>query len=77
VQYLGDGAAAAIAFCDQPVTDGPPPADYVDLFMRTQAIARSYGIRLVDWIACDDDKFRSHRTPAAPRGELGDEWWGS
>lgn len=76
LQYLGAGAAAAIAFCDQPVTDGPPPEDSVGLFERAQAISTAYGIRLVDWIACDDDKFRSHRTPAAPPGELGDQWWG-
>jgi hypothetical protein len=75
LQYLGAGAAAAIAFCDQPVPDGPPSADYVDLFRRARRIARSYGIRLVDWIACDDDKFLSHRAPIAAPGELGNEWW--
>lgn len=75
--YLGAGAAAAIAFCDQPVTEGPPPSEYIGLFGRAERIATSYGIRLVDWIACDDDKFRSHRAPLAPRGKLGDEWWGA
>jgi hypothetical protein len=75
LQYMGAGAAAAIAFCDQPVTEGPPPPEYVELFRRAQTIARSYGIRLVDWIACDDDKFRSHRAPLAPSGEAGDDWW--
>lgn len=76
LQYLGAGAAAAaIAFCDQPVADRPPPTESVELFERAQAIATSYGIRLVDWIACDDDKFRSHRAPHAPPGEFGTEWW--
>jgi hypothetical protein len=75
LQYLGAGAATAIAFCDQPVTDGPPAQEDIDLFRRAQAIATAYGIRLVDWIACDDDKFRSHRAPIGRPGELGDEWW--
>lgn len=75
LQYLGAGAAAAIAFCDQPVTEGPPPREFVELFARAQTIASSYGVHLVDWIACDDDKMRSNRTPPGPPGQLGDEWW--
>lgn len=75
LQYLGTGAAAAIAFCDQPVAEGDLPPEQIELFERAQVIAASYGIRLVDWIACDDDKFRSHRTPPVPTGELDDEWW--
>lgn len=74
VEYLGAGATAAIAFCDQPVTDGPPPNAFVKLFERARLIAAEYGIHLVDWIACDDDKMRSNRTPIA-RGQLDDEWW--
>ena len=75
LQYLGAGASAAVAFCDQPVSDGPPPPEHVELFERARIIASLYGIRLVDWIACDDDKFRSHRAPIAAAGDLGTEWW--
>lgn len=72
--YMGSCADAAIAFCDEPVTDGPPPQDFVDLFERACLIAADYGIRLVDWIACDDDTMRSNRTPIE-RDQLDDEWW--
>jgi hypothetical protein len=74
--YLGAGANAAIAFCDQPVTYDPPPQDFRELFERARLIAATHGIRLVDWIACDDDKIRSNRTPIERDG-LDDEWWGS
>ncbi len=72
--YLGVGADAAIAFCDQPVADGPTPPDFADLFARARHIAAGYGIHLVDWIACDDDRMRSNRTPLE-RDQLDDEWW--
>lgn len=74
LEYLGAGAAAAIAFCDQPVTDGPPPKEFVDLFERARLIAAEYRIQLVDWIACDDDTMRSNRT-SIERDQLDDEWW--
>lgn len=74
VVYQGYGADAAIAFCDQPVNDGPPPAEFVDLFDRARLIAADYDIHLVDWIACDDEKMRSNRTPIE-LDQLSGEWW--
>jgi hypothetical protein len=78
IQFLGAGAAAAIAFCDQPVTDGAPPAEFVELFDRARQIAADYGIRLVDWIACDDDRMRSNRVPIFRAGDAeaaAAGWW--
>ncbi len=71
IQHLGRGAAAAVAFCDEPVDDGPPsPRIAIDFALR-RSVAGGYGVHLVDWIACDDQLFRSSRLAAAPAGE----WW--
>jgi hypothetical protein len=78
LQYLGAGAAAAIAFCDQPVSDGAPPPGFVELFDRARLIAADYGIHLVDWIACDDDRMRSNRVPlfrAEDAEGAAEGWW--
>lgn len=61
LDFLGNGAAAAIAYCDEPVTEGPPSIELLDRLSRTQAIAAELGICLVDWISCDDQLFRSSR----------------
>ncbi len=71
IKHVGSGAAAAVAFCDEPVSSGPPPPDLADRFSRAQSIAASHGIHLVDWFACDDDLFRSARLTLEPDGE----WW--
>lgn len=71
IEHLGLGAAAAVAFCDEPVSDGPPPPDLEARWKCATAIAESYGVRLVDWIACDDQLFRSTRLALEP----GSEWW--
>ncbi len=78
VQYLGAGAAAAIAFCDQPVSDGAQPPGFVELFDRARLIAADYGIHLVDWIACDDDRMSSNRVPLFRPGHAeatAAGWW--
>lgn len=72
------GVAAAIAFCDQPVSDGPPPPWFVELLDRAGLIAADYGIHLVDWIACDDDRVRSNRVPlfrAEQAEDTAEDWW--
>ena len=71
IQHLGRGAAAAVAYCDEPVVDGPPPDDLAERFARASATAAELGVHLVDWIACDDQLFRSTRLALHPERE----WW--
>lgn len=71
VEHLGRGAAAAVAYCDEPVVDGPPPDDLAERFARASAVTAELGVHLVDWIACDDQFFRSTRLALHP----GREWW--
>ena len=72
IQHLGVGSAAAVAYCDEPVLEGPPPDDTAERFAHARAVARWHGIHLVDWIACDDDRFRSFRLALEPGGEYWD-----
>jgi hypothetical protein len=71
IEFLGTGSAAAIAFCDEPVAPGPPPPELPARFALACMIAAGFGVHLVDWIACDDQNFRSSRIAAHP----GTEWW--
>jgi hypothetical protein len=71
IQHLGRGAKAAVAFCDEPVQEGPPPPGLAARFASARSIAGSYGIHLVDWISCDDQQFRSSRIAL----QLGSDWW--
>jgi hypothetical protein len=73
IRFLGLGASVAVAFCDEPFIMGPPPADTAARFGLACASAASYGIRLVDWFACDDDALRSFRLALHP----GEPWWPS
>lgn len=71
IQHCGIGAAAAIAYCDEPVSFGPPPPDLADRFGHARSVAAALGIHLVDWIACDDHVFRSSRMALHPD----EPWW--
>jgi hypothetical protein len=71
IKHLGQGAAAAVAYSDEPVREGPPPPDLARRFAMARSIAASNGIHLVDWIACDDQMFRSTRFALHPD----EEWW--
>lgn len=71
VDFAGQGAAAAVAFCDEPVTKGPLPPGLGKRFALARSIAASYGVHLVDWFACDDQLFRSTRFALDPDCE----WW--
>jgi hypothetical protein len=71
VEHLGIGSAAAVAFSDEPVVEGPPPSDLRERFTLACSIAMSYSVHLVDWFACDDQLFRSSRIALYP----GKEWW--
>jgi hypothetical protein len=71
IQHLGAGATHAVAYCDEPVTEGPPPEGLYERFALACSIADRYGIELADWIACDDQWYRSTRLALFPD----DEWW--
>ena len=67
---LDDGAAAAIAYSDEPVA-ADPPADLEERFAAARAVAGEVGVHLVDWMMCDDTEFRSMRFTL----EEFDDWW--
>lgn len=70
----GEARAAAVVLCDEPVQDGPTPPDFITKFAHAKSLARQFGVHLVDWIACDDDTFRSARLRTLqPATEPG--WW--
>lgn len=71
IAHLGRGAAAAVAFCDEPVAEGPMSIHNAVRFHWARAIAADAGVHLVDWIACDDWLFRSARLALEPDAE----WW--
>jgi hypothetical protein len=71
VDHLGDGAAAAIAWCDEPVQQGPPPPELAARLRLARSVCSARGVHLVDWIMCDDEAFRSMRLSLEPDTE----WW--
>jgi hypothetical protein len=71
LDHFGPGPAAAIVYCDEPVTAGPPPSDLRARFEFARRVACNYDVHLIDWFACDDDMFRSSRIALDPDGE----WW--
>jgi hypothetical protein len=72
IEHVGSRSAVAIADCDEEVVMGaPPPPDLPLRFAVACAVAADHGVHLVDWIACDDQTFRSSRIAVHP----GTEWW--
>ena len=71
VDWAPQHPTAAVVFCDERVDSGPPPSDLAHRFARATAICSDRGIHLVDWIACDDQQYRSSRIALHPN----DEWW--
>lgn len=69
IEFVGRGAAAAVAFCDEPVLEGPPPDDVPMRFALARSITAAYGIHLVDWF--DDQMFRSFQLALHPEAD----WW--
>ena len=67
---LDDGAAAAVAYSDEPVST-EPPIGLRDRLATARAAAREFGVHLVDWIMCDDIQMRSMRLTL----EDCDHWW--
>jgi hypothetical protein len=74
LDHFGECAAASVAFCDEPVATGPPSPQLLERFHHAQMLARDYGVHLVDWIACDDDRFRAARLTTLAVEEQPD-WW--
>ncbi len=66
LEHAGRGLTAALALCDEPVALGPPPDDLASRFATARAAARLHGVVLLDWIACDDQVFRSARLALDP-----------
>jgi hypothetical protein len=67
---LDDGAAAAVAYSDEPVALDPPP-DLTERLDAARVVAAEEGVHLVDWIMCDDTQMRSMRLTL----EEPAEWW--
>ena len=67
---LDDGAAAAVAYSDEPVS-ADPPIDLRDRLYTARVAAREFGVHLVDWIMCDDTQMRSMRITL----EDCNPWW--
>lgn len=74
LDYLGGGAAAAVAFCDERVAECPPSPEFLARFDQARALAQTYGVHLVDWFACDDERFRAARLTTLLVDEQPD-WW--
>ena len=74
LDHLGAGAAAAVALCDEPVVAGALSTDRLERFTEARVLAATYGVHLVDWIACDDEAFRAIRLVALKPSEQPD-WW--
>ncbi len=71
LETLDDGAAAAVAYSDEPVGSEPPPG-LAERFATARAAAKDHGVHLVDWMLCDDTELRSMRFTL---DEADDEWW--
>jgi hypothetical protein len=74
LNHFGTGAAAAVALCDEPVVAGPLSTDRLERFTAARVLAATYGVHLVDWIACDDEAFRAVRLLTLAPSEQPD-WW--
>ncbi len=67
---LDDGAAAAVAYSDEPVS-ADPPIGLCDRLDTARVAAGEFGVHLVDWVMCDDTRIRSMRLTV----EGFDHWW--
>ena len=67
---LDDGAAAAVAYSDEPVS-ADPPIGLCDRLDTARVAAGEFGVHLVDWVMCDDTRIRSMRLTV----EDFDHWW--
>lgn len=70
----GEAVAAAVVLCDQPVEDGPASPEFLATFELARTLARAHRIHVVDWIACDDDRFRGARLRSI-RPATDPDWW--
>lgn len=70
----GEAHVAAVVLCDELVEGGPVPPSFDARFERATRMARMHRVHLVDWIACDDDRFRCARLRSMAPAEDPD-WW--
>lgn len=68
------GASAAVVYCDEAVDARAARAELepvIDRFLDAGSFAREhFGVHLVDWIACDDQMFRSSRLLHEPDADM-------
>ncbi|TXI42592.1 MAG: hypothetical protein E6Q57_14815 [Mycobacterium sp.] len=72
IRHVGLNAAAAVAYCDEVIRWGPPTDEVLARFALAREIAADWGIHLLDWIACDDQWFRSAKWASS---ENEGPWW--
>jgi hypothetical protein len=73
IAIFGAIDGVAIAFSDEPVLWGPPPPEVAATFEAARAMAAEAGVRLVDWMGCDDQCFRSSRLALWPDADPWDD----
>ncbi|MBA8792832.1 hypothetical protein FHX74_000426 [Friedmanniella endophytica] len=61
----------AIALSDEPVVSDQPLRPIAERLALARGLAAGFGVHLVDWIACDDQSYRSF---ALSVGQP-EEWW--
>ena len=71
LDHVRGSGTVALAFCDEVIHEGPPPDDLAGRFAEARTIAASQGVLLIDWIACDDQLFRSSQIALHPD----EPWW--
>jgi hypothetical protein len=54
-----EATAAAVAYSDEPVKNGPVSPELALRFFRARATASDHGVHLVDWIMCDGEMMLS------------------
>ena len=69
IDTFGVDSCAAVALADEPVREGTPPPELEHRFETACAVARASGVRLVDWMSCDDLLIRSARAAFSPGGD--------
>jgi hypothetical protein len=66
-----DGTAAAVAYSDEPVKDGPVSSELALRFFSARAAAADQGVHLLDWMICDGKMIRSLKFGLI----AGATWW--
>ncbi len=70
-RFRGDQPAAVVVYSDEPVSEGPPPPELIARFDQARSQVADFGLHLVDWFACDQERVRSARGTTGFDGG----WW--